>query len=71
MITIALPKEIGGKGFITIAEVKFEDALAKRISWDMFTPRATPRDITIEEREINCIKSKSSRLSWILMETIP
>ena len=33
MITVALPKELGSKGFVTTVEaLTLEDALAKRIS---------------------------------------
>ena len=58
MITVALPKEIGSKGFVTTVETTY----ATRCSSEMNTLRdvhsigGTSKDIAVEEREINYIK---------------
>ena len=61
MMRTALPKELGGKGFITTIEVIY----VKRCYYSetnklryVHSIRGMPRDITIEEREINYIKIK-------------
>ena len=56
MITIALPKELGGKGFITTVEVIYVRRSSSETNQLRYVHsiRGTPRDITIEEREINC-----------------
>ena len=58
MITISLPKELGGKGFITTAEVIYVRRCSSETNKLRYihSIRGTPRDITIEEQEINYIK---------------
>ena len=60
MITIALPKELGGKGFITTAEVTYVRRCSSETNKLRYVHsiRDKPRDITIEEQEINYIKIK-------------
>ena len=60
MITIALPKELGGKGFITIVEVTYVRTCSSETNKLRYVHsiRGTPRDITIEKWEINYIKIK-------------
>ena len=61
MILIALPKELGGKGFITTVEVIYVrrcSSETNKLRYVHSILRSTPRDITIEEREINYIKIK-------------
>ena len=55
MITIALPKELGGKGLITTVEVAYVrkcSSEANKLKY-VYSIQGTPRDITIEERGIN------------------
>ena len=60
MITVALPKELGCKGFVTTAEVTY----ARRCSSETNMLRyvhsigGTSRDIAVEEPEVNYIKIK-------------
>ena len=60
MITIALPKELGGKGFITTVEVTYVRRCSSETNRLRYVHSigGTPRDITIEEREIKYIKIK-------------
>ena len=64
MITTDLPKELGNKGFIISVEVTYVKRCSSETNKLRYVHfiRGTPRDITIEEREINCIKIKLSRL---------
>ena len=60
MITIAVPKEHGGKGFITTVEVipiRKCSSETNKMRY-VHSIRDTPRDIIIEEREVNYIKIK-------------
>ena len=58
MITVALPKELGCKGFVTTVEVTY----ARRCCSEtnklryVYSKGGTSRDIAVEEREINYIK---------------
>ena len=54
MITVALPKELGCKGFVTTVEVIY----ARKCSSETNKLGSTSRDIAVEEREINYIKIK-------------
>ena len=58
MITIARPKEFGGKVFITTAEVTSVGRCSSETNKLRYVHslRGTPRDITFEGREINYIK---------------
>ena len=60
MIAITLPKKLGGKGFITTVEVTYIRKCSSETNKLRFVHsiRYTPRDITIEEWEINYIKIK-------------
>ena len=72
-ITIALPKKFGSKGFITVVRViRFEEALVNLISCDMYTLYEVRRGTAPSKKmKLTISKSKSSRLSYILVETVP
>ena len=55
MITIALPLELGGKGLITTVEVIYVRRCSRETNKLRYVHsiRGTPRDIAIEEQEIN------------------
>ena len=60
MITIELPKELGGEGFITTVEVTYVrrcSSVTNKLRY-VHSIRGTPRDIAIEDRGIDCIKIK-------------
>ena len=72
MITEALPKELGCKGFVTIDEVTY----ARRCSSETNKLRyvhsigGTSRDIAVEEWEINYIKIVPFIINFSLNRTI-
>ena len=55
MITIALPKKFGSKGFVTTVEfTNVEEVLANRINWNMYNPYEVRRgNIAFQIREID------------------
>ena len=65
MITVALPKELGCKFFVMTVEVTYARKCFSETNKLRYVHSigGTSRDIAVEEREINYIKSKSSRLS--------
>ena len=73
MITVSLPKELSGKGFITTVEVTYVRRCSSETNKLRFAHsiRGTPRDITIEKPEINYIKIKIVPFIIILVENIP
>ena len=68
MITITLTTELGSKGFITTVEVTYVRRCSSETNKLRYVHsiRGTPRDGTLI-----ISKSKSSRLSYILVETVP
>ena len=60
MITVALPKELGCKGFVTAVEVTYARRCSSETNKRRYVHfiRGTSRDIAVGEREINCIKIK-------------
>ena len=60
MITIALPKELGYKGFVTTAEVTYARRCYSETNKLRYVHSigGTSRDIAVDEREINYIKIK-------------
>ena len=60
MITTSLLKELGGSEFVTSIEVTNMRRCPGKASKLRYinTIKGTPRDIVIQEREINCIKIK-------------
>ena len=70
MITIALFKELSGYGFVTVevTNVSRCSSETNKLRY-IHSIRGTPRDIAINEREINNIKIVP--FSSILTETVP
>ena len=55
MITVALPKELGCKGFVTTVEVTYARRCSSKSNKLRYVNSIgdTSRDITVEERDIN------------------
>ena len=73
MIPITLLKMFGSKEFVTIIEVSNMrrcSGKANKLRY-IYTIRGTLRDIAIKDRKLTISKLKSSRLSYIFVETIP
>ena len=60
MITVALPKELRRKGFVTTVEVTYAGRCSSETNKLIYLHSigGTSRDIAVEEREINFIKIK-------------
>ena len=74
MITVALPKELHCKGFVTTVELTYASRCSSESNKLRYVHSigGTSRETAVEERGINNIlKSKSSRFSFILVETVP
>ena len=73
MITIALFKELGTLGFVSTIEAAYVRRCSSETNKLKYvnTIWCTSREVSINKREINKIKIKISRLSWILVETVP
>ena len=66
-----MPKKFDSKGFIRQLVIKIWRSSGESNKLRYVYPICgTPEDIAIQKREIDYIKSKSSRWSYILVETV-
>ena len=73
MITVALSKELGCKGFVTTVKVTYARICSSETNKLRYVHSigGTSRDIAVEEREINYIKIKIVPFIINLVETVP